>query len=91
MVHHASAGCGLSCTGNPQTPADTGSLWNNSVQSCCWGYFVVAGDTLFGIAQRFDTTVAQIRLMNGIAGDLIRVDQILKLPSGPCSDGRHSR
>ncbi|MCL2434481.1 MAG: LysM peptidoglycan-binding domain-containing protein [Clostridia bacterium] len=40
-------------------------------------YTVVRGDTLFSIAQRFNTTVDAIRALNGITGDIIGVGQAL--------------
>ena len=40
---------------------------------------VVAGDTLFSLAQRFETTIEEIKRLNGIneASDLITVGQVL--------------
>ncbi len=45
-------------------------------------YTVVRGDTLGKIAQREGVSVDELRAWNGIAGDLIEVDQRLKLGSG---------
>ncbi len=46
-------------------------------------YTVVAGDTLWDIADRFGTTIAAIVELNGLAdADAIEVGQVLKLP-GP--------
>ncbi len=42
-------------------------------------YRVVRGDTLFEIAQIHGVTVSDLRAWNGISGDLIEVDQILKI------------
>lgn len=44
-------------------------------------YTVVAGDTLTRIAQIFGTTPEDIRLANGIVGDLIQVGQSLIIPA----------
>jgi LysM repeat protein len=42
---------------------------------------VKKGDTLFAIAQRFDTTVVAIIKLNAITDPaLIRVGQVLKIP-----------
>lgn len=44
-------------------------------------YTVVAGDTLWDIAERFDTTIAAIVELNGLAdADAIEIGQMLKLP-----------
>jgi membrane-bound lytic murein transglycosylase D len=43
-------------------------------------YRVRSGDTLFSIARQFSTTVAQLKQLNGLAGDSIRVGDQLKVP-----------
>ena len=43
-------------------------------------YTVQSGDTLSLIAQAFDTTVAKIKVMNGLKNDNLRIGQKLKLP-----------
>ena len=43
-------------------------------------YTVVAGDTLFSIAQRFQTTVNAIMALNNLTSTSIRVGQQLKIP-----------
>jgi LysM repeat protein len=43
-------------------------------------YTVEAGDTLFGIANRFGTTVTAIRALNGITDSTLRIGQVLKIP-----------
>lgn len=43
-------------------------------------YTVQAGDTLSLIAQAFNTTVARIREMNNLKGDVLRIGQKLNLP-----------
>jgi len=40
-------------------------------------------DSLWKVARRFNTTIGALRRANGIAGDLIRVDDVLKVPKGP--------
>lgn len=45
-------------------------------------YTVVSGDTLSGIAQRYNTTYQTLASMNGISNpNLIRVGQVLKVPA----------
>ncbi len=45
-------------------------------------YVVQAGDTLWGIARRYGTTVEAIRRANGLSGDRILVGQVLRIPVG---------
>lgn len=44
-------------------------------------YVVVAGDTLFGIAQRYNTTVNDIMVINGLTSHTIIPGQVLNLPA----------
>ena len=41
---------------------------------------VVSGDTLSGLAKKYGTTVNELKSLNGLKSDLIKVGQILKLP-----------
>lgn len=43
-------------------------------------YSVQHGDTLSTIAQAFDVTVTRLKQANNLSGDLIRVEQTLKIP-----------
>ena len=45
-------------------------------------YVVQAGDSLWLIAQKYQTTVSAIQKLNGLTGDLIKVGQTLKIPAG---------
>lgn len=47
------------------------------------GYKVVAGDTLSGIAQRFNTTVTTLKIINHLSSDTIYVGQTLQLNVAP--------
>jgi hypothetical protein len=44
-------------------------------------YTVVAGDTLFGIAQRYSTTVNDIMVVNGLTSHTIIPGQVLNIPA----------
>jgi LysM repeat protein len=44
-------------------------------------YTVQSGDTLSAIAQAFGTTVRQLKEMNGLHSDIIRIGQKLKVPT----------
>ena len=41
---------------------------------------VESGDTLYSIARRHDTSVTQLKKVNGLTSDIIRVGQSLRLP-----------
>jgi LysM repeat protein len=45
-------------------------------------YVVQAGDTLFGISQRYGTTVEAIVAANGLNSDVVRIGQTLSIPDG---------
>ncbi len=42
---------------------------------------VVSGDTLYDIARKYGTTTEQLKAANGLSNGLIRVGQVLKIPS----------
>jgi LysM repeat protein len=46
-------------------------------------YKVGSGETLYTVAKRFQVSVDYIREFNKLTGDIIRPDQILKIPQGP--------
>ncbi|HOJ41119.1 MAG TPA: LysM peptidoglycan-binding domain-containing protein, partial [bacterium] len=46
-------------------------------------YLVKKGDTLSGLASRYNTTVAVLKKMNNLSSDLILVGQALKVPVKP--------
>ena len=45
-------------------------------------YIVQAGDTLFGISQRYGVSVAAIVSANGLSSDMVQIGQTLNIPSG---------
>ncbi len=51
----------------------------SSAQTSVVTYVVKKGDTLWSIAQRFGTTVANLQQMNGLRGDTIKVGQTLQV------------
>jgi len=51
-------------------------------------HHVTSGDTLSGIAKRYDTTVAAIKTENGLGSDLIRPGQELRVRPGQEGRGR---
>ena len=44
-------------------------------------YTVKPGDTLYGIAKKFNTSVNKIKDMNNLSSDLLTVGQKLKIPN----------
>jgi len=51
---------------------------------------VKRGDSLWKLAHRYDTTVAEIKALNTLDRDLIRVGQVLKIPAYPLAlEGQH--
>ncbi|MBB5172521.1 LysM peptidoglycan-binding domain-containing protein [Texcoconibacillus texcoconensis] len=51
-----------------------------AAQSTNQEYTVVSGDNLYAIARRFHTTVDELRRLNDLTSDVIRVGQKLRLP-----------
>lgn len=45
-------------------------------------YIVQAGDTLFGISQRYGTSVEEIVAANGLSSDVVQIGQSLNIPTG---------
>ena len=45
-------------------------------------YIVQKGDTLYGIANKFNTTVDNLKSINNLTTDSLSIGQVLKLPSG---------
>lgn len=43
-------------------------------------YTVQAGDTLWALARKYDTTVNEIKSLNGLTNDMLRIGQILRIP-----------
>jgi murein DD-endopeptidase MepM/ murein hydrolase activator NlpD len=43
-------------------------------------HVVAPGDTLYGLAARYGTTIDELRRENSLSGDLLRVGQLLSLP-----------
>lgn len=52
----------------------------DSKRNAIFVYEVKAGDTLYGIAKKFDVGIDRIRQLNNLSGDLIRKGQTLQIP-----------
>lgn len=44
-------------------------------------YKVVSGDSLYGIAKKYNTTVDEIKSINNLSSNLLSIGQILKIPN----------
>jgi len=44
-------------------------------------YKVVSGDTLYGIANKLDTTVDELKKINNLTSNLLSIGQVLKIPT----------
>lgn len=62
--------------------SSSASSSSSSTRSVPSSYTVRSGDTVSGIAARFDTTWTALRRENGLSSDTIRVGQTLKIPGG---------
>ncbi|MDE6419321.1 MAG: LysM peptidoglycan-binding domain-containing protein [Lachnospiraceae bacterium] len=52
-------------------------------------YVVRSGDTLWRLAQRFNTTVDAIKSLNGLTGDNLSIGQVLRIPTTGASGGSY--
>jgi membrane-bound lytic murein transglycosylase D len=64
----------------PRPTVAAGSSAGGSSSSGTRMYKVRSGDTLFSIAKQFSTTVTQIKQLNGLTSDRIKVGDQLRLP-----------
>ncbi|WP_184542204.1 LysM peptidoglycan-binding domain-containing protein [Mucilaginibacter sp. FT3.2] len=62
----------------PVTPQQSGVINMDNVQQ----YKVSAGETIYSIAKRFNTLVEDIRALNNMTGDDLKVNQIIKVRTG---------
>lgn len=44
-------------------------------------YTVQRGDTLYGIAQKFNTSVSELKSLNNLTSDILNIGQVLRVPS----------
>jgi N-acetylmuramoyl-L-alanine amidase len=63
-------------------PTLNGASGSDSLNSTSTTYQVVSGDTLSGIAERNGTTVQELKQLNHLSSDFLRIGQELAIPSG---------
>lgn len=68
----------------------TGSGSTGSTNTGSATHSVISGDTLYGLARQYNTTVAQIREQNNLSSDLIYVNQVLTIPGVSSNAGSSS-
>jgi len=54
-------------------------------------YTVKSGDTLWSIAQRFNTTVNEIKTLNNLTNNILSIGQVLEIPTGMVVPGVGNR
>lgn len=59
---------------------------SKEVDSSSNTYTVKSGDTLYGIAQKYNTSVDNIKSLNNLSSDTLSIGQVLKMPSGGTSE-----
>jgi LysM repeat protein len=62
--------------------SQTSDSYDTSTYNSSGTYVVQPGDTLFGVAQRYGTTVQALAAANGLANDIIYAGQVLNLSGG---------
>lgn len=63
---------------NEVTPQEQNNTYNT--------YTVKSGDSLYAIANRYNTTVDAIKKLNNLTSNTLRIGQVLKIPTAPSSD-----
>ncbi|MCM1237568.1 MAG: peptidoglycan-binding protein [Ruminococcus flavefaciens] len=58
----------------------TGSGSGGASQPSYFQYTVRAGDTLWLLSRRYDTTVEAIKTLNGLSSDMLNIGQVLRIP-----------
>ncbi len=75
----------VSAAATPDTSVEEAKPLAELIASESMTYMVVAGDTLYEIAQKYHTTVALLKKSNGLTSDLIRPGMKLKVQTGVIS------
>jgi LysM repeat protein len=73
---------GQAAANSPSTvaAATSGTPRENGARGQTIAYRVKDGDTLFSIAKRFNTSVDQIKVLNALKSNLVKVGQLIHVP-----------
>ena len=53
---------------------------DNNYSDNYFNYTVISGDTLYSLARKYNTTVSEIKKLNNLTSDILRIGQVLKIP-----------
>ena len=53
----------------------------NNMEDSNNSYIVKSGDTLYSIAKQYNTSVSDLKQINGLTSDILSIGQVLKIPS----------
>jgi nucleoid-associated protein YgaU len=64
----------------PKTSSSSSTKKKSTSTRSSRTHTVTRGDTLYGLARKYGSTVSKIKSANGLSGDMIRLGQKLKIP-----------
>ncbi|TLG80979.1 LysM peptidoglycan-binding domain-containing protein [Vagococcus zengguangii] len=85
--NNSNTGSNTNNQNNNQSNNNQNNNNNNNNQTQQSTYKVKSGDTLYGIAQKYQTTVANLKKWNNLSSDMIYIGQTLKVSSKSSDNG----